>query len=300
MIILEGSYDYCPHSDCIDDKGIIICRRCGLIIDSNNFVVQNKRAYSNEEIIKTTQYNLKDDFFSRRTIFKPKDATISTVDVRKFARMDKIDNWATERKNIKSNEVKNKIKTYLEPNKMSDNKNIKKRMNYILNKVGDYSIQGKSMNIFAAALLIYIIRTSRVPCNIKNIMEFYSIKKKMSVFNMLTDIIKKYNLPEMIDIRLRDFVSWYLHRLNIDDLMVPEDVTLLQNNGIYYADLMEEHSIGKSNLCNVSGILYHVFKNNGIRITQEDVANCIGVTTASLRRAVKELKELVTLYDNDI
>ena len=54
---------------------------------------------------------------------------------------------------------------------MSDNKNIKKRMNYILNKVGDYSIQGKSMNVFAAALLIYIIRTSRVPCNIKNIME---------------------------------------------------------------------------------------------------------------------------------
>ena len=122
----------------------------------------------------------------------------------------------------------------------------------------------------------------------------------MSVFNMLTNIIKKYNLPEMIDIRLRDFVSWYLYRLNINDLMVPEDIVLLLNNGIYYADLMEEYSIGKSNLCNVSGILYHVFKNNGIRITQEDVADCIGVTTASLRRAVKELKELVTLYDNDI
>ena len=161
-------------------------------------------------------------------------------------------------------------------------------------------LQGKSLNLFAAALLIYIFRTSRIPCNVNKILIFYNVKKKMSVFNMLSDIIEKYNLPEMIDIRLRDYVSWYLYELEMDNLMVPEDVILLLNNGIYYADMMEEYSIGKSKLCNVSGILHFIFKNNGIRINQEEIANCIGVTSASLRRAVKDLKELITLNGDEI
>lgn len=301
MIILENGYDYCLHSDLIDDKGVLICRTCGLIIKEDNLVVQRERVYNQEEARNTTHLDtIKDVFFSRRTIFKPKDIRSTSKEVGKYIRMDKLDKWNIDRKNTKSIEVKYKIKSYLEYNKMSGNRNILRKTNYILHKVGDYNIRGKSLNLFAASLLVYILRTSRIPCNIKKLLSFYGIKKKMSVFTMLNDIIKKYNLPEMFDLRLRDYVSWYLYELEMDNLMVPEDIILLLNNGIYYADLMEEYSIGKSKSCNVSGILHFIFKNNGIRINQEEIANCIGVTSASLRRAVKDLKELITLDKDEI
>lgn len=301
MIILENGYDYCLHSDLIDDNGVLICRTCGLVINEKNFVVQRKRVYDHEDTkVMTHLDTTKDIFFSRRTIFKPKEVGGILKDGGKYIRMNRIDKWNTERKNTKSIEIKNKIMTYLKPNKMSGNRNVLRKLNYVLHKVGDYNIRGKSSNIFSAALLIYILRTSRIPCNVKKILIFYNIKNRMSVFNMLSDIIDKYDLPEMIDLRLRDYVSWYLYELDMDNLMVPEDIILLLNNGMYYADMMEEHSIGKSKLCNVSGILHFIFKSNGIRINQEEIAECVGVTSASLRRAVKDLKELITLDEDEI
>ena len=297
MIILEGGYEHCLHSDLIDDAGILICRTCGLIINENKFVVQSERAYSSEDVKRVTHVDtVRGIFYPRRTMFKPKEIKSNFG---KFIRMNRLDKWDIGRKNLRAMEIKNKIKSYLVANRMSDNKSIIIKTNYILRKVGDYDIRGRSSNLLTAALLIYILRAIRIPCNIKRILIFYDIKKRMPVFTMLNDIISKCDLPEVIDIRLRDYVSWYLYELERDNLMVPEDIILLINNGIYYADLMEEYSVGKSKLCNVSGILHYIFKNNGIHINQEEIAKCIGVTAASLRRAVKDLKELITLNENN-
>jgi len=286
----------CDHPDLVRDNGALICRYCGMILSEDRLVDQSRRMYTQEDIIIKQQNNLVDDkFSSRRTVFNANYTNVNIIDMGKFKRMERVDKWSI-RTDSKALEVKNKILNYYDERNFRDSKTLIKKIDYILQKTITYNLQGKNKDWFTAAVLIYILRSSKIPCKIKDICLFYNIGKNklMKVMMMMNDIIESCSLSKLDELRLRDYVGWYIYKV-ANGSISDNDLSTIRTNAIYYADIFEKYNNckGNSTTCNAAGIIYFVLKKSGYSKKQNTVSTILNVTEVSLRRAVNDLKEIL-------
>lgn len=280
----------CVHELFVENGYCLICSDCGYVIEERRLKNVSHRVYSYDAAMEFSHTNIKElKFNENRTTFIAKDI-FGSDNYKKFENLRRKDSWTNNRRFARMKEAKHTISQGLKHLGFLDNRVLNSHIDYILQKTGDYKLQGKSIKLYSAAILVYCLRLCGITEKVKTIYSFYGIKKKMSLFNTMKKLINRYGLQKVDRSTLYTNVTRYLNELidlygifcNVSDYIVE-----LQ----YYVAVLESNGGGRSTTCNTSGIIYYLFKKYNFHPTQKQVADYIGVSTVSLRSSYSILLE---------
>lgn len=278
----------CVHRVFVENSYNLVCSACGYVIEERKYKNVSHRVYSYDEAMEFSHTNIKElKFNENRTTFRAKDI-FGNDNYKKFENLRRKDSWTNNRRFARMKEAKHTISQGLKHLGFLGNRVLNSHIDYILRKTGNYKLQGKSIKLYSAAILVYCLRLCGITEKVKTIFSFYGIKKKMSLFNTMMELIETYGLLKVDRSTLYTNVTRYLNEL-IDlygiDCNISDYITELQDCVI----ILESNGGGRSKTCNTSGIIYYLFKKYNFRPTQKQVADYIGVSTVSLRNSYNVL-----------
>jgi len=269
---------FCRHKTISVRNFNLVCLDCGEVLEERNLVSNSVRIYNHEDKNRKKQDSVIIDKKSQwRTTFDYKNAD----DIPSFHRMWAKNKWCDDRKYTKINETSISINNCLEELGLN-NYNLSDTIENVLLKTGNINLQGKSIDIYSAACIVYSIRLNCIPISVKRIFDFYNIKKRMNVFNMLRNMKVKYKLKEEPKLRVIDYVLYYLNKV-LDDSTneVKKRYKRITDRCNEIIELLDGHHF---TMCTIAGIVYYISKVYNITIKQGDLTGMVGVSTVSLRK----------------
>ena len=142
----------CKHSEIISDRTYQVCSECGLIFEDDKLVSNLQRVYNGDADDKI-HYEVF-DHFGRGTMIRVGKHEVNANIKSTFQRISKTDKWYDYTTERKAQSVKILVISFLTNNGI--NKSILKSINYYILKTKMINLQGKSLECYTAALLIYV------------------------------------------------------------------------------------------------------------------------------------------------
>lgn len=299
---MEVPHDKCPNNDegshipITDEIGEVAYCLCGKVFDEENLSRMEERYFGPHDKLPDRRHHspLTPDRQSNTVISKSaNDAKGMEIpkDVReKFRKLQK---WETMSKYSDGKKRNLKVAIPLMQkflNKMFVNINsfIGEDILAIYNKaLGKNLCKGRNIEVFVAGSIYAAFKRSSMQKDVKYISEITGVKKR--------DILKAYrilveneitHLPEKVD--YKNYVNKVVNEFGLS--------TKFGGEIIRYIEMLEEkrYTSGKHPAGIVGGVAYELLRVKGDRkITQDDLSEVLKITSASIRKRTKDIRELI-------
>lgn len=264
----------------IQEKGEIVCRQCGLIINERNldYSHSGRRAFTNQEKINRERTGspisrLLPDM-GLTTVIDRKN--INNPDLKRAAKWNTRLTWEKRNLLIAVTELKRIC------NNLDLPEHIKEEAMRLYKMAFEKKlIRGRTIKGMVAACIYYACRSQKVPRSLQEILDQTSERPK-DVRRYYSTLIKEFNLktPSTDPITL---VPKYIVDIGLD-----AEIESLTKN-LLNAYISRIPTSGKDPKGIVAGIIYLACKLREKNITQKEIADIVGVTEVTLRSRFKEL-----------
>lgn len=145
-------------------------------------------------------------------------------------------------------------------------------------------LRGRSVEVGVASTCFIGCRCNGLAYNVNDVVGVFHVNKK-DVYSMYRTVRRELDL-EVPLLKSSDYVARFCGDMGLGD-----DVKLL---AMEYVDTGEDNGLGngKNPLGLVAGALYVACKECGVKVTQRDIVEVVGVSEVVLRRRVSELNSL--------
>ncbi len=264
------------------ETGDIICNECGLVIDEKrvDFTHNGRRAYTNDERNSRERTGapisvLLPDIGLTTTIDKSK---INNPDLKRAAKWNTRMNWEKRNILIATTELKRIGSKLNLPN------HVKEEAMRIYREIHKRNLlRGRSINSMVAACLYYAIRKFTLSRTMQEVLEESSENPK-DVRRCYRVILHELNLkaPNTNPISL---IPRFIVDLGLNNEILNLTTKIVK---AYISKFVS--SSGKDPKGIVAGALYIACKIKGLDLTQQKIAETVGITEVTLRSRAKELK----------
>ncbi len=297
----------CGNTEIIKNGIYIVCKNCGEVLRDDKYVMQPEVDY---DLRVRCHTEIVDKFSEIRTQLSKYDyRKLSGGNKELFSRLlkYKYQYWTTNgTRDYKTNKVRVLIRSYLLNEQLIFNRNISKQIDYIILKTNKISLRGVSIIYYAMAVLIYVLRMFKIPYSINFMCLLFESKyknknkkcRKMDIYKLILRFSKECKLKDFRYFEhttLFEYVEWFMLKLcnkyKINDYKIVNEII---NKCRYYSYIMDNNYSSK--LCSAAGIIYYIISNLDIKyMSQENVANELGVSTISLRYSRNDLVNLLNI-----
>jgi transcription initiation factor TFIIB len=263
------------------ETGDIICNECGLVLDEKrvDYTNNGRRAYTKDEKNDREQTGapisiLLPDIELTTTIDKSK---IKNPDLKRAAKWNTRLNWEKRNILIATTELKRIGSKLNLPN------HVKEEAMRIYREIHKRNLlRGRSINSMVAACLYYAIRKFRLTRTMQEVLDESSESPK-DVRRCYRVILHELNLkaPNTNPISL---IPRYIIDLGLNNEILNLTTKIVKT---YISKFV---SSGKDPKGIVAGALYIACKIKGLNLTQQKIAEIVGITEVTLRSRAKELK----------
>ncbi|KON26451.1 hypothetical protein AC481_07215 [miscellaneous Crenarchaeota group archaeon SMTZ-80] len=265
----------------IEEKGETVCVQCGLIINDRivDFSHSGKRAYTNQEKINREQTGspisiLMPDMGLSTVIDKQK---ISNPDLKRAAKWNTRITWQKRNVLIASTELKRIASNLNLPNHIKED-----AMRLYIEAFKRKLLRGRSINAMVAASLYLACRRKEFPRTLQEILDEASASAK-DVRRSFSVLIRELNLKTNSTDPI-SLIPRYITELGLDAEIERITTKILKRYGLKYSISGKD----PKGLC--AGAIYLACKIKSLSLTQQHIADSVGITEVTLRSRYKELK----------
>ncbi len=265
----------------IEEKGETVCGQCGLIINDRivDFSHSGKRAYTNQEKINREQTGspisiLMPDMGLSTVINKEK---INNPDLKRAAKWNTRITWKKRNLLIASTELKRIASNLNLPNHIKED-----AMRLYIEAFKRKLLRGRSINAMVAACLYLACRREEFPRTLQEILDEASASAK-DVRRSFSVLIRELNLKTNSTDPI-SLIPRYITELGLDAEIERITIKILKRYGLKYSISGKD----PKGLC--AGAIYLACKIKSLSLTQQQIANSVGITEVTLRSRYKELK----------
>jgi len=265
----------------IEEKGETVCVQCGLIINDRivDFSHSGKRAYTNQEKINREQTGspisiLMPDMGLSTVIDKQK---ISNPDLKRAAKWNTRITWQKRNVLIASTELKRIASNLNFPNHIKED-----AMRLYIEAFKRKLLRGRSINAMVAASLYLACRRKEFPRTLQEILDEASASAK-DVRRSFSVLIRELNLKTNSTDPI-SLIPRYITELGLDAEIERITTKILKRYGLKYSISGKD----PKGLC--AGAIYLACKIKNLSLTQQQIADSVGITEVTLRSRYKELK----------
>ncbi len=283
----------CPECDgspiIVKERGEIVCRKCGLIINDREFNVfqNNKKTFNQKEINKRWRTEVPISYLlpeiGLNTLINSKG--INNTDLKRAISRGSYLSWEKKNLVIAITELKRLGSKFNLPNYVNE-----LAFNYYKRSLKINIIKGRSIKGMVAACIYFACRIKNIPITYSEILR-ESPETKNMLKSCSLSLIRNLNLkiPNMNPISL---IPKYISKLNlnfeIEKLTIRILNSYLKNNSIN----------GKNPKGICAGALYLASKLKNLKINQKEICEIIGVTEVTLRSRYREIMNKIDLTLN--
>ena len=265
----------------IEEKGETVCVQCGLIINDRivDFSHSGKRAYTNQEKINRERTGspisiLMPDMGLSTVIDKQK---ISNPDLKRAAKWNTRITWQKRNVLIASTELKRIASNLNFPNHIKED-----AMRLYIEAFKRKLLRGRSINAMVAASLYLACRRKEFPRTLQEILDEASASAK-DVRRSFSVLIRELNLKTNSTDPI-SLIPRYITELGLDAEIERITTKILKRYGLKYSISGKD----PKGLC--AGAIYLACKIKNLSLTQQQIADSVGITEVTLRSRYKELK----------
>ena len=265
----------------IEEKGETVCVQCGLIINDRivDFSHSGKRAYNNQEKSNREQTGspisiLMPDMGLSTVIDKQK---ISNPDLKRAAKWNTRITWQKRNVLIASTELKRIASNLNLPNHIKED-----AMRLYIEAFKRKLLRGRSINAMVAASLYLACRRKEFPRTLQEILDEASASAK-DVRRSFSVLIRELNLKTNSTDPI-SLIPRYITELGLDAEIERITTKILKRYGLKYSISGKD----PKGLC--AGAIYLACKIKNLSLTQQQIADSVGITEVTLRSRYKELK----------
>ena len=279
----------CGSTNIIEDsqRGDLICRSCGLVIDEHIIDPSGGKRFFNQE-----ERNQRARTGSPLTNMLPDMGLTTTIDNfyhlpakqrKKFYRLKKWQNrqtWHQKNLSIAMNEIRRLVSQLKLPS------NVKEAVATLYRKVYNRDmIKGRSIESMAAGALYIVCRERNIPISIRRISEL-SKKSERSIRKAFVAILKEFNI-KLQTVKPEHLLTRIGGELKISNDEQKEALSLLKKS--------EKSKIfmGKDPKGVAAAAIYLALLKKGNRISQRKVSEAAKVTEVTLRNRLKNFKNIL-------
>ncbi|MFX0072402.1 MAG: transcription initiation factor IIB family protein [Candidatus Hermodarchaeota archaeon] len=274
-------------------EGTIVCMNCGTV-KGENFVGQEKRAYSFKEINERQQNSPRWREFGPRTIISSSniDSRGNAIDAKGrtlFSRLSKIQNSLIS--SIERNFWEAKPKLNLLASKMSIPEYIKETSWKIYSLVAKKKLtMGRSIDGFLAASLYAAIRVHEFPRLLEDVSDASMIERHTVIRSLA--IITREILPEL-SLTYKPISAEQLIFKFGNELKMPMEIQKEAINMLIKAKKKGIPHIGKDPRGLAASVIYIAARKTPNRKTQTEIAQLAKITEVTLRNRINDMKNKI-------
>lgn len=251
-----------------------VCSRCGLVVPVRKF--ESKRFFGEENPNRDAQFD-----------YVPDKNLGSQIGNKKYD--DSFELWMKDKKrNPDSSEQMKKQTYYNEIRIYSSNLDLSNSTFRFLMKIyqrlEDMSFFDKNYEYknSLGALILFSTREVDVVRTVEEIVEVTGgcKKKILNIYKKIMNELGKYQLPP----EPMDFVDKFCSDLNVPPKYKAEVKDLIENNEKWWMNKKAKGVVG--------GTIYYVSEQNGQKLTQKNISECLNIHRDTIKKRFKELKEV--------